>query len=132
LRNSRTLLRRNAREDSLPETALAGLRRAARAVDEATGPAELLGVEGNGAAFTSGALPPCCAAAPTMSGADCRVSNSKNRNRRPATDPVNAMLSFAYAMLVRELTATLSAIGFDPYRGFYHQPRYGRRLWRST
>ena len=36
------------------------------------------------------------------------------------------MLSFAYAMLVRELTATLSAIGFDLYRGFYHQPRYGR------
>jgi CRISPR-associated protein Cas1 len=50
----------------------------------------------------------------------------ENRNRRPATDPVNAMLSFAYAMLVRELTATLSAVGFDPYRGFYHQPRYGR------
>jgi CRISPR-associated endonuclease Cas1 len=36
------------------------------------------------------------------------------------------MLSFAYAMLVRELTATLSAVGFDPYRGFFHQPRYGR------
>jgi CRISPR-associated endonuclease Cas1 len=50
----------------------------------------------------------------------------ENRNRRPATDPVNAMLSFSYAMLVRELTATLSAVGFDPYRGFYHQPRYGR------
>jgi CRISPR-associated protein Cas4 len=50
----------------------------------------------------------------------------EHRNRRPATDPVNAMLSFAYAMLVRELTATLSAVGFDPYRGFYHQPRYGR------
>ena len=50
----------------------------------------------------------------------------ETRNRRPATDPVNAMLSFTYAMLVREWTATLSAIGFDPYRGFYHQPRYGR------
>jgi hypothetical protein len=47
------------------------------------------------------------------------------RSRRPATDPVNAMLSFAYAMLVRELTATLSAVDFD-HRGFYHQPRYGR------
>jgi hypothetical protein len=38
----------------------------------------------------------------------------ENRNRRPATDPVNAMLSFAYAMLVRELTATLAAVGFRP------------------
>jgi CRISPR-associated protein Cas4 len=42
----------------------------------------------------------------------------ETRNRRPATDPVNAMLSFAYAMLVRGLTSILSAVGFDPYRGF--------------
>lgn len=48
------------------------------------------------------------------------------RNRRPPTDPVNALLSFAYTLLVRTWTVTLSAVGFDPYRGFYHQPRYGR------
>ena len=43
-----------------------------------------------------------------------------------APSPPAQPQSFAYAMLVRELTATLSAVGFDPYRGFYHQPRYGR------
>lgn len=48
------------------------------------------------------------------------------RNRRPPTDPVNALLSFAYSLLARAWTTTLSAVGFDPYRGFYHQPRYGR------
>jgi CRISPR-associated protein Cas1 len=48
------------------------------------------------------------------------------RNRRPPKDPVNAMLSLAYAMLTREWTITLSAVGLDPYRGFYHQPRFGR------
>jgi CRISPR-associated protein Cas1 len=48
------------------------------------------------------------------------------RNRRPPRDPVNAMLSFAYAMLTREWTITLSAVGLDPYRGFYHQPRFAR------
>ena len=48
------------------------------------------------------------------------------RNRRPPTDPVNALLSFAYAMLTRNFTVTLSAIGLDVYRGFYHQSRYGR------
>lgn len=48
------------------------------------------------------------------------------RNRRPPTDPVNAMLSFAYSMLARAWSVTLSAVGFDPYRGYYHQPRYGR------
>ena len=48
------------------------------------------------------------------------------RNRRPPTDPVNAMLSLAYAMLTRHLTITLTSVGLDPYRGFYHAPRYGR------
>jgi CRISPR-associated protein Cas1 len=48
------------------------------------------------------------------------------RNRRPPRDPVNALLSFAYAMLTREWTVALSAVGLDPYRGFYHQPRFGR------
>jgi CRISPR-associated protein Cas1 len=48
------------------------------------------------------------------------------RNRRPPKDPINALLSFAYSMLVREWTIALSAVGLDPYRGFYHQPRFGR------
>ena len=48
------------------------------------------------------------------------------RNRRPPRDPVNALLSFAYAMLTREWTVTLSAVGLDPYRGFYHQMRFAR------
>ena len=48
------------------------------------------------------------------------------RNRRPPKDPVNAMLSFAYAMLTREWHIALSAVGLDPYRGYYHQPRFGR------
>jgi len=36
------------------------------------------------------------------------------------------LLSFAYALLVRTWTVTVTAVGFDAYRGFYHQPRYGR------
>jgi len=48
------------------------------------------------------------------------------RNRRPPKDPVNAMLSFAYAMLTREWHTALSAVGLDAYRGYYHQPRFGR------
>jgi len=48
------------------------------------------------------------------------------RNRRPPRDPVNALLSFAYAMLTREWHIALTAVGFDPYRGFFHQPRFGR------
>ena len=39
---------------------------------------------------------------------------------------MNSLLSYAYSLLTRTWTVTLSAVGLDPYRGFYHQPRYGR------
>ncbi len=39
---------------------------------------------------------------------------------------MNALFSFTYAMLARAWTVQLSAVGLDVYRGFYHQPRYGR------
>jgi CRISPR-associated protein Cas1 len=50
----------------------------------------------------------------------------QNRNRRPPRDPINALLSFGYAMLAKECTIAVAAEGFDPYWGFYHQPRHGR------
>jgi CRISPR-associated protein Cas1 len=39
---------------------------------------------------------------------------------------VNALLSFVYSMLARELTSTCRGVGLDPLLGFYHQPRFGR------
>lgn len=48
------------------------------------------------------------------------------RNRRPPRDPINAMLSYAYSLLAKDFTVTCQAVGFDPYLGFYHHPRYGR------
>jgi CRISP-associated protein Cas1 len=48
------------------------------------------------------------------------------RNRRPPKDPLNALLSFFYGLLAKELTVISQAVGFDPYQGFYHQPRYGK------
>jgi CRISPR-associated protein Cas1 len=125
LRNGRTLLRRNSRGEA-PQTALAGLRRAVRAAAEAKSLAELLGVEGNGAAIYFASFATMLRQPQPVDGADLNCFAFAQRNRRPAVDPVNAMLSFVYAMLARVMTATLSAVGFDPYRGFYHQPRYGR------
>jgi CRISPR-associated protein Cas1 len=49
-----------------------------------------------------------------------------NRNRRPPRDAVNALLSLAYSVLAKDLSITSLAVGFDPYLGFYHQPRFGR------
>jgi hypothetical protein len=39
---------------------------------------------------------------------------------------VNALLSFAYALLVKDCFAALCTVGFDPHRGFYHASRHGR------
>lgn len=50
----------------------------------------------------------------------------EGRNRRPPPDPVNALLSFTYALLTKDWTVTLQAVGLDPFLGFYHKPRYGR------
>ena len=50
----------------------------------------------------------------------------EGRNRRPPRDPVNALLSLAYSLLAKDLTVACYAVGFDPYVGFYHQPRFGR------
>jgi CRISPR-associated endonuclease Cas1 len=49
-----------------------------------------------------------------------------HRNRRPPKDPVNALLSFAYAMLAKECLVALWGEGLDPWWGLYHQARHGR------
>ncbi len=48
------------------------------------------------------------------------------RNRRPPRDPVNALLSFAYALLAKDCFSAACTVGFDPYHGFYHVGRHGR------
>jgi len=44
----------------------------------------------------------------------------------PSTDPVNAVLSFGYSFVARELQGLLEASGLDPYIGFFHVVEYGR------
>ncbi|MCL2427325.1 MAG: type I-C CRISPR-associated endonuclease Cas1c [Oscillospiraceae bacterium] len=48
------------------------------------------------------------------------------RKRRPPTDPVNAMLSFAYTLLASECRHALECAGLDSYVGFMHVDRPGR------
>ena len=49
------------------------------------------------------------------------------RNRRPPMDNVNALLSFAYSLLASDCAAALNGVGLDPYVGFLHRARPGRR-----
>ena len=50
----------------------------------------------------------------------------EGRSRRPPLDPINALLSFLYVLLVHDVTAALEATGLDPQVGFLHRDRPGR------
>lgn len=50
----------------------------------------------------------------------------QGRTRRPPLDPCNALLSFAYALLLSDCSAGLTAAGLDPNVGFLHTDRPGR------
>lgn len=118
--NCRTLLRRNHRE--VPEKALREMSTVAKKASQAASSEALLGWEGTAArmyfAHFAGMLKP--------RGRTIGSFDFDGRNRRPPRDPVNALLSFAYALLTKNMTVTLLSVGFDPYMGFYHAPRYGR------
>ncbi|MTJ48013.1 type I-D CRISPR-associated endonuclease Cas1d [Dolichospermum sp. UHCC 0259] len=48
------------------------------------------------------------------------------RNRRPPTDPVNSLLSFAYALLQGQVMAAVHIAGLDPYIGYLHEVSRGQ------
>ena len=126
--NQRTILRRNWRgEEDERKAVLARLNAARKSTPGAAAMGELMGLEGDAAASYfrafSGLLAPPGGGEEEDGIAPFRFDA---RNRRPPTDPVNAMLSLAYAMLTRHLTVALATVGLDPYRGFFHAPRYGR------
>jgi CRISP-associated protein Cas1 len=123
IQNARTFLRRNWRGEEKPEELIEAMKRDAQAAERAASLAELLGIEGAAAARYFGVFSQLIRE--QESEGELKF-DFQARNRRPPSDPVNALLSFAYAILTRTFTVTLSAVGFDAYRGFYHQPRYGR------
>lgn len=123
IRNCRTLLRRNT--EDVDDGVLASLRQHAQQAEQAASLESLLGIEGNAARLYFSSFARMIKADPADGGGPLSFV-PEGRNRRPPRDPVNALLSFAYAMLTKDLTITLQAVGFDPLLGFYHQPRYGR------
>lgn len=48
------------------------------------------------------------------------------RTRRPPRDPVNALLSFVYALVLHDVISALETVGLDPQVGFFHRLRPGR------
>jgi CRISPR-associated protein Cas1 len=122
IRNGRVLLRRNA-PDSVART-VAQLAVLAEQAGTAESAATLLGIEGTAARLYFDAFPSLLS--PELAGALPGPAFTGLRNRRPPTDAVNALLSFCYALLAKETMAACLIVGYDPYVGLFHRPRFGR------
>jgi len=125
LANQRTLLMRSLRgEDTARgshEPTAKGLYDLLAGLDRQTSVESLLGTEGQGAALYFSVFGRFLKQPPTGKGFDFTT-----RNRRPPRDPVNALLSFAYAMLAKDCFSAVCTVGFDPYKGFFHLGRHGK------
>ena len=133
IRNHRTLLMRNHLEPPAP--IITKLKRASEDALTAGSIESLLGIEGAAASQYFQHFGGMVKVEDDLPGLGLPIENTKqrtfnfnfnHRNRRPPTDPVNAMLSLAYSLLAKDCTLAALAVGFDPYLGFYHQPRFGR------
>lgn len=126
IRNCRQVLLRGAREAKRDEDAAVLARGAAdlaaslRALPGAADLDTLRGLEGE-------------AARQYFSVFDCLLQQKlrvdfrmDGRNRRPPRDRINALLSFAYSLLVNDCRSALEAVGLDPQIGFLHAVRPGR------
>lgn len=122
LTNQRALLMRFLRTDAdrgKDELAARHIAELIRSLDELTTMDAVLGTEGQGAALYFGEFGRFLKASPGR-GFDFTTRN------RPPRDPVNALLSFAYAMLTKDCFSAACTVGFDPYKGFFHQGRHGK------
>lgn len=133
INNQRTLLMRSLRSRALDEPSTNDNIRGSdepaaheiadllNRVERICDPAVLLGTEGQAAALYFGQF-----GRMLKTLVPGREFDFKTRNRRPPRDPVNALLSFAYAMLLKDCFSALCTVGFDPYFGFYHVSRHGK------
>lgn len=123
--NSRNLLQRHLRNHG-GESGLENVKRAVESlarhvplIEKAHTLEVLRGYEGECAAIYFG----CFGSMITAQENDFRFSG---RNKRPPLDPVNALLSFVYVILVNDIRSALETTGLDPQVGFLHRLRPGR------
>ena len=123
LYNARVLVLRAIRDHSDPTGRLATeaehLRRCIRGAAEAQDMNRLRGIEGEGSRHYLSAL------WDAIRNPD-PAFRTHERSRRPPRDPVNALLSFVYALLASDLRSACEAVGLDPQVGFLHADRPGR------
>lgn len=109
--NQATLLRRNGSADETLST----LRSLGRRASGAGSLTEALGLEGEAAALYFERFATMLAPRVLKAGIEFR-----SRSGRPARDPVNAALNYAYGMLLADVVRAVAACGLDPHAGFLH------------
>ncbi len=128
IRNQRTMIQRNHVEP--PSGPIAFLKFMQEDSERATSLQELRGIEGSAARVYfenfAGMIKTDDGDGAHNNGKPEFTFDFLRRNRRPPRDAVNALLSLAYSVLAKDLTIVCHAVGFDPFLGFYHQPRFGR------
>jgi CRISPR-associated protein Cas1 len=125
LANYRTILRRVGREQADP-AAVSDVSRVADRIDQSLhqldrpcGLDQLRGIEGeNSASYFS--------VFNHQLMAQKEAFEFRGRSRRPPLDPMNALLSFLYALLTQDARSACEAAGLDAAAGFLHRDRPGR------
>lgn len=125
LANCRNLLLRSARDaadDHRKERLQNVAKRLGASVIEAKAAdstERLRGLEGEGAARYFAAMN-------DLIGDKDQAFKFVKRSRRPPTDPINALLSFTYTLLLHDARSACEAVGLDASVGFLHRDRPGR------
>jgi CRISP-associated protein Cas1 len=129
LQNARNVLMRSAREAKI-EGDRQALKAAAQVhadsiqnVEKATDLDKVRGIEGYAARSYFAAFS-------SMVRNHREVFEFTERSRRPPRDPINALLSFVYTLLVNECVAACEGVGLDPQLGFYMLCDRDDRRWR--
>lgn len=122
LTNMRTLLMRYLRDQKQPtdESLFKRLKQNIRQLEDVQDIDSLRGIEGHGARLYFEQLQRF------IKSAKREQFVFRGRVRRPPNNPVNALLSFGYALLAKDCTGAAARVGLDPYCGFYHTMKYGR------
>jgi CRISPR-associated protein Cas1 len=114
--NQRVVLQRRAERVADARRALQGMMQMGRQAERARSLESLRGFEGKAGAYYFEAvralLPP--------------EWGFEKRAYHPPPDPANALLSFGYTLLLKDVTAAVQLVGLDPYVGFFHALGYDR------
>ena len=106
----------HVRDRGMYDRSLRGMAQMQQQAQQASNLNSLRGYEGKAAAYYFDAI---------RSMLDRRWGFER-REYHPPPDPFNALLSFAYSLLLKDVRAAVNLVGLDVYMGFFHEVQAGR------